>query len=67
MFQMKKQNIKSKKYMKITGEEKNIRVPKVAFRVFHKLKNEIQNCIVRFCFCLNMKNEIQIFRYHFHA
>ena len=53
--------------MKITGEEKNIRVPKVAFRVFHRFKNEIQNCIVRFCFCLNMKNEIQIFRYHFHA
>ena len=50
MFQMKKQNIKSKKYMKITGEEKKIRVPKVAFRTFHKLKNEIQ-----------------IFHYHFHA
>ena len=44
-----------------------IRVPKVPFRVFHKLKNEIQNFIVRFCFCLNMKNEIQIFDYHFHV
>ena len=53
--------------MKITGEEKKIRVPKVAFRTFHKLKNEVQKFIVRFCFCLNMQNEIQIFHYHFHA
>ena len=53
--------------MKITGEEKKIGVPKVAFRTFHKLKNEVQKFIVRFCFCLNMQNEIQIFHYHFHA
>ena len=32
-----------------------IRVPKVPFRVFDKLKNKIQNSILRFCFYLNMK------------
>ena len=46
---------------------KGIRVPKVPFRVFDKLKNEIQNFIVRFCFYLNMKNEIKIFDCHFHV
>ena len=30
-------------------------------------KNEIQNFIVRFCFYLNMTNEIQILDYHFHV
>ena len=42
-----------------------IRTTKVPFHVFDKLKNEIQNFIVRFCFYLNMKNEIQIFYYYF--
>ena len=44
-----------------------IRVPKVAFHVFDKLKNEIQHFIIRFYYYLNMKNEIQIFDYHFHV
>ena len=43
-----------------------IRVPKVPFRVFEKLKNEIQNFILRFYFYLIMKNEIQITDFHFH-
>ena len=30
------------------------------FLVFDKLKNEIENFILRFCFHINMKNEIQI-------
>ena len=37
-----------------------------AIHVFEKLENEIQNFIVRFCFYLNIKNEIQIFDYHYH-
>ena len=37
-----------------------IRVPIMPFQVFDKLRNEIQNFIVRSCFYLNMKNEIQI-------
>ena len=37
-----------------------IRVPKVRFRIFDKLKDEIQKFITRFCFCLNIKNEVQI-------
>ena len=44
-----------------------IRVPKVPFHVFEKLENEIQKFIVRFCFYLNMKNEIQIFDNHYHV
>ena len=36
-----------------------IRVPKKPFRVLDKLKNEIQNSLLRFCFYLNTKNEIQ--------
>ena len=42
-----------------------IHVPEVLFHVFDKLKNEIENVIVRFCFYLNMKNKIRIFDYHF--
>ena len=49
------------------GLYNRIRVPKVPFPVFDKLKNEIENFIVRFCFYLNMKNETQIFDYHFHV
>ena len=30
------------------------------FRIFDKLKDEIYKCITKFCFCLNMKNEVQI-------
>ena len=42
-----------------------IRVPEVPFRLFDKLKNEIQKYIPRFYFYLNMENEIQITDYHF--
>ena len=44
-----------------------IRVPKVPFRIFDKLKNEIQNSILRFCFHVNTKSEIQIINCHFHV
>ena len=44
-----------------------IRVPKVPFRVFDKLKNEIQKLITKFCFYHNMKSEIQIIDYYFHV
>ena len=43
-----------------------IRVPKVPFRFFDKLKSEIQNSILRFCFYFNKEVEIQITDYHFH-
>ena len=43
----------------------SIRVAKVSFRVFDKLKNEIQNSILRFCFYFITKNEIQIIYSHF--
>ena len=42
-----------------------IRVPKVTFRFFDKLKNEIQNFILTFCFYFNKEDEIQITDYHF--
>ena len=45
----------------------SIRVPKVPFRFFDKLKNEIQNSILRFCFYFNKEDEIQITDYHFHV
>ena len=61
------QKMKSQDWFSEINNAKKIPVPKVRFRVFHRLKNEIQNFIVRFCFCLNMKNEIQIFYYHFHV
>ena len=35
-------------------------VLKVPFRVFDKLKNETQSSMLKFCFYLNIKNEIQI-------
>ena len=44
-----------------------IRVPKVPFRFFDKLKNEIQSSILRFCFYFNKEDEIQITDYHFHV
>ena len=44
-----------------------IRVPKVPFRFFDKLKKEIQNSILRFCFYFNKEDEIQITDYHFHV
>ena len=44
-----------------------IRVRKVPFRFFDKLKNEIQNSILRFCFYFNKEDEIQITDYHFHV
>ena len=42
-----------------------ISLPKVLFSIFDKLKKEIQNFILRFCFYLNKKNEIQIVDYFF--
>ena len=42
-----------------------IRVPKVPFRVFEKLKNEFQNSILRFCFYFNKEGKIQITDYHY--
>ena len=45
----------------------SIRVPEVTFRVFDKLKNELQKFMIRFCFYLNMKNEIQITDHYFHV
>ena len=41
-------------------------VQKVSFHVFDKLKNEIQKLIIRVCFYVNMKNQIQITGYDFH-
>ena len=49
------------------SKRKIIRVPKVPFRVFDKLKNEIQNSTLRFCFYFNKEDEIQITDYHFHV
>ena len=40
--------------------EFTIRVHKVPFRFFDKLKNEIQNSVLRFCFYFNKEDEIQI-------
>ena len=37
------------------------------FHVFDKLKNKIQNFILRFCFYIKMKNEVQIIGYYFHV
>ena len=39
---------------------RRIRLPKVSFRVFDELQNEIQKIIIRFRFYLNMKNDVQI-------
>ena len=44
-----------------------IRVRKVPFRFFDKLKNEIRNSILRFWFYFNKEDEIQITDYHFHV
>ena len=44
-----------------------IRVSKVPFRFFDKLKNKIQNSMLRFCFYFNKEDEIQITDYHFHV
>ena len=43
-----------------------IRVVKVLFSIFDKLKNKIQNSLIRFCFYLNTKYEIQTVDFHFH-
>ena len=55
------------KYKILKTVPKRIRVPKVPFRSFDKLKNEIQNSILRFCFYFNKEDEIQIADYHFHV
>ena len=39
----------------------------VPFRFFDKSKNEIQYSILRFCFCFNKEEEIQVTDYHFHV
>ena len=43
----------------------SIRVPKAPFHFFDKLKNEIQNSILRFCFYFNKEDEIEITDYSF--
>ena len=48
-------------------EDYKIRVPKVPFVFFDKLKNKIQNSILRFWFYFNKEDEIQITDYHFHV
>ena len=55
-------NVISEKVLRYT-----IPVRKVLFRVFDKLKNEIQNSRLRFCFYFNAKNEIQIIDCYFHV
>ena len=47
--------------------EKRICVTKVPFCVFDKLKNKIQNFILRFCFYLNMESEIQIIDHYLYV
>ena len=44
-----------------------IRVPKLPFRFFDKLKNEIKKSIFRFCFYFNKEDEIQTTDNHFHV
>ena len=71
-----RKNTSAKKKMKPRKNEtcmdgclrsRSVREPKVPFRVFDQLKNEIQNSILRFCFYFNKKDEIQIIDYHFHV
>ena len=71
-----RKNTSAKKKMKPRKSEtcmdgclrsRSVREPKVPFRVFDQLKNEIQNSILRFCFYFNKKDEIQIIDYHFHV
>ena len=44
-----------------------IRVLKLPFRFFDKLKNEIKKSIFRFCFYFNKEDEIQTTDNHFHV
>ena len=71
-----RKNTSAKKKMKPRKSEtcmdgclrsRSVREPKVPFRVFDQLKNEIQNSKLRFCFYFNKKDEIQIIDYHFHV
>ena len=71
-----RKNTSAKKKMKPRKSEtcmdgclrsRSVREPKVPFRVFDQLKNEIQNSILKFCFYFNKKDEIQIIDYHFHV
>ena len=43
-----------------------IRAPKLSFRVFKKLKNEVQTFMIRFRCYFNTKNEIQIIDHYFY-
>ena len=54
-------------YGRLCLNRMSVGVPKVPFYFFDKLKNEIQNSILRFCFYFNKEDEIQITGYHFHV
>ena len=55
-----------KKIRKLTtGQGESVTQSAISF--FDKLKNEIQNSILRFCFYFNKEDEIQITDYHFHV
>ena len=62
--QIRTLKVQSKNLLNIKRVVK-ISLPKVLFSIFDKLKKEIQNFILRFCFYLNKKNEIQIVDYFF--
>ena len=59
IFQISYFNL-SKKTRNDTLGTRIISVPKVLFHFFDKLKNEIQNSLLRFCFYFDKENEIQI-------
>ena len=61
-----RKNTSAKKKMKPRKSEtcmdgclrsRSVREPKVPFRVFDQLKNEIQNSILKFCFYFNKEDE----------
>ena len=62
--QIRTLKVQSKNLLNIKRVVK-ISLPKVLFSIFDKLKKEIQNFILRFCFYLNKKNEIQIVDYNY--
>ena len=75
VFQFDNENEKRKKFKILFHFKTKIECPfrptdclhKGPFRVFDILKNEIQNCIIRFCFYFNKKDETQIIDNHFHV
>ena len=71
-----RKNTSAKKKMKPRKSEtcmdgclrsRSVRVPKVPFCFFDKMKNEIRNSILRFCFYFDKEDEIQITHDHFHV